>query len=87
MMMDGCEPNQRAALSVALGAGAAATGFDSVFPAPRGVHWALAGGGGCILCERPSNLSELDMMQLAMDMGFGYMGGFAFQYIRRLGVF
>ena len=86
-MEPGCEPNQRAALSIALGAGAAFTGLDFIFPVPRGMHWALAGGGGCVLCDRPSNLSELDMRQLAMDMGLGYLGGFAFQYLRRLGAF
>ena len=63
------------ALSFTYGAVSAGVGLDRLFMglgAPPGVHWALAGGVADYQCRSKFTADQ----QLAMNMAYGYGGGF-----------
>lgn len=84
-MTFGCEPVQRRATALALGALSNLTRLDTAFSAipgaVRGVHWALAGASTDVVCE----MGVPAAMDLAVDASLGYAGGWAVSYLRRTG--
>ena len=64
--------NQRY-MAPAAGALTALTGLDQVFPAPRVVHWALAGAATDVYCQ--GGIRSIDR-QLLLCAGGGAVSGF-----------
>jgi len=79
MMPEVCTKKNKRAATFAAGAVIALTGYDTVFPLPRGVHYALAGVATDAYCQSPG-YPQLDT-ELMMCAAGGVLGGIFIRYM------